>query len=603
MQNPVPPRPVFVYDGECGICIEWVNYWRALTGDTIDYHPYQQVAANYPGIPTEQFSKAVHLITPDGRIATGAEATFRLYQGRFPQGLLMALYRWLPGFRPLSEFGYSFFSRHRGLLAFLTHLLWGRDFQPPASAATSWIFLRLLGLIYLGAFISFGTQITGLIGSDGIVPLTNYLAALQEHFGTRAWSLAPMVFWFDAGDAMLAGTCIAGALLALFVVFNVFTTAALLLLFVLYLSLVYAGQVFMTYQWDMLLLEAGMLAIFLRSGSGIVVWLYRWLVFRFMFLGGMVKLVSGDRTWDSLTALNYHFETQPLPTVAGWYAHNLPEPVLMGLTAATLTIELLIPFLIFAPRRPRMLAAWCFVLLQSAILLTGNYNFFNLLTLCLCLFLFDDAALRRLTPQRIAARFQDGKNAPRPGRVIHALTWVFAAVVLFSSTELLLRVVTRDRSGAMSPVTTAITPCRCVNTYGPFAVMTTVRHEIEIEGSKDGNDWRAYRFPHKPGALDDIGGWIIPHQPRVDWQMWFAALSSAEREPWFGNFLFRLMQNSPAVIALLEDNPFPDAPPRWIRAQFYRYEFTTPEERAETGDWWTRTRVGTYFPSAQLSGN
>ncbi len=602
MNTPATARPVFVFDGECGICTEWVNYWRTLTGTAIDYRPYQQVAARYPDIPPAQFARAVHLITPDGRIATGAEATFRLYRGHFPQTLLMLLYRRLPGFRPLSEAGYSFFSRHRGLLAFLTHLLWGRDFQPSRWRATSWLFLRLLGLIYLGAFISFGMQVTGLIGSDGILPVTNYMTALQQHFGTRAWSLAPMVFWFDAGDPVLIGACIAGGLLALLVVFNVFSTAALLLLFVLYLSLVVAGQTFMTFQWDMLLLEAGLLALFLRGGATLTVWLFRWLAFRFMFLGGMVKIISGDPTWDSLTALNYHFETQPLPTIAAWYAHNLPAPVLMGLTAATLITELLLPFLIFAPRRPRMAAAWCFMLLQSAILLTGNYNFFNLLTLCICLFLFDDAALGRLLPRRLKERLADQDITP-PGRAASALTWVFAAVVLFSSTELLLRVVSGDRTGKISPVTNAITSCRCVNTYGPFAVMTTVRHEIEIEGSTDGSDWRVYRFPHKPGALDEIGGWIIPHQPRADWQLWFAALSSAGREPWFQNLVFRLLQNSPAVTALLEENPFPDAPPRWIRARFYRYEFTTPAERAATGAWWTRTLVGDYLPPARLPGN
>ncbi|MBI1731540.1 MAG: lipase maturation factor family protein [Gammaproteobacteria bacterium] len=599
MADPVPARPLFVYDGDCGICVEWVNYWRALTGAAIDYCPYQQAAGQYPDIAPGKFARAVHLFFPDSRIATGADATFQIYRGRFPQGLLAILYRWLPGFRPLSEAGYSFFADHRGLLAFLTHFFWGRNFQPPVWTATSWMFLRLLGLIYLGAFVSFGTQITGLIGSDGILPVTNFLTALREHFGTRAWSLAPMVFWFDAGDMTLVGTCVAGVLLALLVVCNVFATPALVALFLLYLSLVIAGQVFMAFQWDMLLLEAGALAIFLRGGSTIIVWLYRWLVFRFMFLGGMVKIISGDRTWDSLTALNYHFETQPLPNVAGWYAHQLPESALMGLTGATLIIELLLPFLIFAPRRPRMFAAWCFILLQFAILLTGNYNFFNLLTLCICLFLFDDAALRCLLPRRIALRLQAAR-VEAPGRIAGALTWLFAAIVLFSSSELLLSTISRGQSGPLSPITRAAAPCRCINNYGPFAVMTTVRHEIEIEGSNDGSDWRVYRFPHKPGPLNGIGGWIIPHQPRVDWQMWFAALSNPDREPWFRNFLFRLLQNSPAVTALLAENPFLDAPPRWVRARFYRYEFTTPEQRAETGDWWKRTLVGEYFPPASL---
>ncbi len=594
-----PIRPVFVYDGDCGICIEWVNYWRALTGVTVNYRPYQQVATQYPDISVESFAKAVHLIESDGRVYTGAAATFNLYRGQFPQRLLSTMYRLLPGFGPVSELLYAFFSRHRGLLAFLTHLLWGRNFQPPAWTSTSWLFLRLLGLVYLGAFASFATQINGLIGSEGILPLSNYLTALADHFGASAWRAAPMVFWFGASDPVLLGTCIAGVLLALLVVFNLFTTLALVLLFLLYLSLVVAGQTFMTFQWDLLLLEVGVLAIFLHRGSAVVVWLFRWLVFRFMFLGGMVKILSGDPTWDSLTALNYHFETQPLPTIAAWYAHNLPETVLMGLTGVTLVIELLLPFLIFAPRRPRMFAAWCFILLQSAILLTGNYNFFNLLTSCVCLFLFDDDALNRWLPERLIERIH-GTRSELPGRFASLITWVFAATVLFSSAELLLRAVTRDGAGQISPVTTALATCRCINNYGPFSVMTTVRHEIEIEGSSDGNDWHVYQFPHKPSALDNIGWWIIPHQPRVDWQMWFAALSRPEREPWFRNFLYRLLQNSPAVTALLENNPFAEAPPRFVRARFYHYQFTTPEQRAETGAWWKRTLVGEYHPAASL---
>lgn len=590
---------IFVYDGECGVCVEWVNYWRALTGDAVTYRPYQQAAPEYPDIPPENFAKAVHLITPDRQVATGADATFRLYRGRYPQALLLIMYRRLPGFRQISEVAYSFFARNRGLLAFLTHLLWGRNFQPPAWTTTSWVFLRLLGLIYLGAFVSFGTQITGLIGSDGILPVTNFMAALQDHFGGRAWSVAPMVFWFGADDAVLQGACIAGAILALFVVLNLLTAPALVLLFLLYLSVVVAGQVFMTYQWDVLLLEAGALAIFLRQGSGVIVWLYRWLAFRFMFLGGLVKIISGDRTWDNLTALNYHFETQPLPTIAAWYAHQLPQPVLSGLTASTLVIELAVAFLVFTPRRPRMFAAWCFILLQSAILLTGNYNFFNLLTLCICLFLFDDAALRRILPRRLRARI-DALPVRKTGTAVRVITALFAAVVLFSSTELLLAAASRDRFSSISAVSAAVASCRCVNNYGPFAVMTTVRHEIEIEGSRDGSEWRVYRFRYKPGDPDRIGGWIVPHQPRVDWQMWFAALSRPDREPWFRNFLFRLLQNNPSVTSLLQENPFPDAPPRWVRARFYRYEFTTPGQRAATGNWWVRTLVGEYHPAARL---
>jgi predicted DCC family thiol-disulfide oxidoreductase YuxK len=594
-----PARPVFVYDGDCGICAEWVEYWHALTGERIDYRPFQQAATAYPDIPVDRFARAVHLIAPDGTVSTGAGATFFLYRGVYPQALLPWLYRWLPGFRFFSELGYSFLARHRGLLAFITHLFWGRNFEPAQWRLTSWVFLRLLGLIYLGAFVSFGSQVTGLIGTEGIAPVTAFLSAVQDKFGANSWIAAPMVFWFGASDAVLQGVCIAGAVLALFVVFNVFTTAALALVFALYLSLVVAGQVFMTFQWDLLLLEAGMLAIFLGPGRASIVWLYRWLAFRFMFLGGLVKILSADPTWDSLTALQYHFETQPLPIFTSWYAHHLPDPVLMSMTGATLIIELLFAFLVFAPRRFRMFAAWSFILLQTTILLTGNYNFFNLLTLCLCLFLFDDAALRRALPGRLVRRVES-RPVAAPGRFSRAVVWTFAAVVLLGSADLLLRAVTRNRSALIGPFAGAVAVCRCISNYGPFAVMTTVRNEIEIEGSADGEAWQVYPFRYKPGPLDRIGFWIVPHQPRLDWQMWFAALSRAEREPWFRNLLYRLLQNSAPVTALLAGNPFPDAPPVYVRARFYRYQFTTPEEHAATGNWWKRELVGEYFPAAGL---
>lgn len=593
------PRPVFVYDGDCGICGEWVTYWRRLTGDAVIYRPYQQVGADYPDIPVEQFARAVHLFDRDGTVLTGAAATFALYRGRGFHGLLPLLYRLLPGFAPLVEFLYRFLSRHRGLLAFITHGLWGRDMHPPAWRTTSWLFLRLLGLVYLGAFVSFGMQITGLIGSDGILPVSTLLAAVESQLGHAGYWLAPTVFWFSAGDAVLTGVCSAGALFAVLIVLNRFAWPALFGAYVLYLSLVVAGQTFMAFQWDLLLLEAGVLALFLRGGHPVTVWLFRWLVFRFFFLGGMVKLLSGDPSWDSLTALDFHFETQPLPTLLAWYAHHLPQPVLLALTAATLIIELLVPFLVFAPRRARHAAAWCFIALQIAILLTGNYNFFNVLTLAICLFLFDDAALARVLPARFLAARAQVPPAPA-GRPAQAVIIAFAALAVFSSSELLWRSLQRERGTDVSAVSRALGPCRCVNGYGPFAVMTTVRHEIEIEGSRDGTTWQPYRFRYKPGDTGEIGGWIIPHQPRVDWQMWFAALSRPGQQPWFQNLLIRLLQGSPAVTGLLAVDPFSGEPPRWVRARLYRYEFTTPAQRAASGDWWVRTATGDYFPPASL---
>ncbi|MBI2969596.1 MAG: lipase maturation factor family protein [Gammaproteobacteria bacterium] len=593
-------RRLLVYDGDCGICREWVEYWLALTGGSFEARTYQDAAAEFPGIPPGEFRRAIQLIETDGSVSSGAEATYRLYDGIRPYSMLIFFYRWFPGFRQLSEFAYGFLSRRRGLLAGLTHLFWGRGFQPVRYTVTTGIFLRLLGLIYLGAFVSFGVQASGLIGSEGILPLQNYLAALSDHLGDEAWYRAPTLFWLSGTDTAVRGAWIAGCLLSVFLVSGILVRLSLVGLYLLYLSLFYAGQVFMTFQWDLLLLEAGFLAIFLPSGGAIVPWLFRWLAFRFMFLGGAVKIASGDPAWDNLTALKYHFETQPLPTPVAWYAHQLPDGLLMALVATTFIVELIVPFLIFAPRRMRMFAGWCFIVFQAAIILTGNYNFFNLLTICILLFLFDDAALSSLFPAHLRARLAR-LPARRPQSITTVAQVLFAALILCSSAESLVRVLSSGRDTPLSALSRAISPCQCVNVYGPFAVMTTQRREIVIEGSADGLNWREYEFRYKPGALSEIPGWIIPHQPRLDWQMWFAALSRPDRQPWFRNLLARLLLGNQPVLRLLASNPFPGSSPMAVRAIFYRYRFTTPEERAAGGNWWQRERLGEYHPAIRIT--
>ena len=591
------PGPEVLFDGDCGICREWANYWHGLTGDRIAYRPYQDAIADHPGLDPEECRKAVQFIDADGSRYSGAAATFRLYRNLGPWFLLDALYRRSPAFAAVSEFFYRFFSQRRGLLAALTHFCRGRNFRPAEYHLTSWLFLRALGLIYLAAMLSFAVQAKLLVGEEGISPLAMYLPALKDQLGAGYWYQTPMLFWLNHSDTFIQWLPIAGALLAVAVVFNFATRWALVALYGIYLSLFYGGQVFMTFQWDLLLLEAGVLAILLTSGMRVTVWLYRWLVFRFMFLAGVVKLMSGDETWRHLTALNYHFETQPLPSPLAWYAAKLPEWILKTGTAGTVGIELVLPFLVFAPRRLRMFAAWGFILLQVLIMLTGSYNFFNLLVIALCLMLFDDAALSRLVPQFVIARFV--KSTPRPRPVTGGFVWLVALVIFVSSSDLVANAFSRGRLGYMW-LTRTIAPCQCVNNYGPFAVMTRQRYEIIVEGSDDGIHWRPYDFWYKPGDLARRPAWIIPHQPRVDWQMWFAALGQASDNAWFSNLLVRILQGDKSVAPLFRVNPFPDNPPEWVRARFFLYHFTSVEQREETGDWWDRRLVGDYYPPIHL---
>jgi len=592
-------RPTLVYDGDCGICRYWVDYWQGLTGERVIYRPYQEAAVDFPAIPPEAFQHAIQLIEPDGKVYSGAAATYRVLRHVPGRSAWWWLYAHVPGFAVVSERSYAFIARRRGLLNRLSKLLWGPALEPERYELVSWVFLRLLGAIYVAAFVSLGMQILGLVGHAGILPLGDHLGAARRALGDTAYRILPTLFWLDSSDASLLAGCVVGAFLGLLVVLNRSTRAALIGLFVLYLSYFYAGQDFTGFQWDLLLLEAGFLAIFLSSGSRIVIWLYRWFVFRYLFLAGAAKLLSGDPTWRDFTALEYHFWTQPLPTPLAWYAAELPDWLLIGATAATLLVELGIVFLIFLPRRPRAVAACCIALFQALIVLTGNYNFFNLLSIAMCVLLLDDASLRRFLPRRLVMRLRH--RAQQPGRAATMIATALALVIV----PVGLNRICLSLTGSGLPVARAlqqlVSPLMIVNAYGLFAVMTTSRPEIVIEGSADGQVWREYVFRFKPGPLARRARWSIPHQPRLDWQMWFAALGDRTDNPWFESLMRRLLEGSPPVLALFEADPFPDRPPKYVRAQLYDYRFADRTTRAATGQWWVRQLAGFYFPQVSLA--
>jgi hypothetical protein len=337
-----------------------------------------------------------------------------------------------------------------------------------------------------------------------------------------------------------------------------------------------------------------------------------------------VKILSGDPNWRNLTALDYHFLTQPLPNVIGWYVYHLPSWMHQAMVAGTFVIELAVPFLIFAPRRLRFLAAGLFTLLHLQIFITGNYNFFNLLAIVLCILLFDDAVLRRL-PARLR-QFLTPSTAAHPRRVPYWIAIAIAVVLIVLSSFQLAELFGVPTPGAIAELGQLLSPLRVVNTYGPFAVMTTTRPEIVVEGSNDGVMWVEYQFKYKPGDVRRAPPLVEPHQPRLDWQMWFAALGANTTDPnsllpelrngssaqvysqnygadvWFLNFAVRLLEGSPQVLALMDTNPFPNAPPKFIRARLYEYHFTDLGAPFSSGDWWTRTELGTYLPAFSLGG-
>jgi uncharacterized membrane protein YphA (DoxX/SURF4 family) len=430
------------------------------------------------------------------------------------------------------------------------------------------LFLRCLGAVYCIAFLSLGSQIEGLIGGRGILPAQEFLRAVAERYGLERFLLLPTLAWLDARDTALLGMCLAGAILSALSVALPLRWPLFLGSWVLYLSLANIGRDFLMFQWDSLLLETGFLAVWwagTREPQPAVTWPFRLLICRLMFLSGLSKLTSGDETWRGLTALQHHFETQPLPTPLAWYAHQLPTWALQASAGAMFLIELALPLLLLAPRRIRFVAAAGFALLQAVIFATGNYTFFNLLTLALCLPLLDDGVFGKPV-----------EPAPR----LTLLSLVPAAII------------------AISLFVPALGRFHLFNSYGLFAVMTVTRPEIVVEGSEDGSAWFAYEFRYKPGDLARAPALVAPHQPRLDWQMWFAALGTFRQNPWFAAFLQKLLEGSPEVLALLAANPFPKGPPRYVRARLYEYRFT--DRSAGARDWWRREWKGEYCPAVSL---
>jgi len=472
------------------------------------------------------------------------------------------------------------------------------------SAFSCRLFLWLLGFIYLVAFVSLGVQLLGLIGHNGILPAEHLLDQASRQLGPERYWRLPTVYWLHPTDGCLQAIWMAGAAASVLIMLDLAPALAFIVARLCYVSLTTVCREFLWFQWDSLLLEAGFLAIFLaplriRRGpsappSTIVVWLLRWLVFRVMFSSGVVKLASGDPTWRHLTALTYHYQTQPLPTWTSWHAHHAPLWFHQASCMGIFVLELALPLFVFGPRICRRIACAGFVVSQLLILATGNYGFFNLLTIALCLVLLDDAvwpANRRDTATPVRA-------ACWPNWLIAPLAAGIMALTLVPMSGLF-----RGRLGRPSLLTKAygwVEPFRIVSSYGLFAVMTTTRLEIIVEGSDDGVAWRAYEFRYKPGDLHRRPPFVAPHMPRLDWQMWFAALGSYRDNPWFLSFCERLLHGSPDVLRLLAANPFPDHPPRYVRGVVYEYAFTDAAAKRADGAWWRRELKGLYCPALTL---
>lgn len=602
-----PSKPLLVYDGDCGFCKLWIARWREITAGRIDYDTLQKTAARFPELPRADFEHAVKLVEPDGRVFSGAEAVFR----SLGEGRRFAPAQWcyahIPGFAAITEASYFFIAGHRELAHRVTSLVWGMDVRKPTYYRARTWFLRLLGVVYLIAFLSLWVQVDGLIGVKGIAPVSEFLASAHTQLGGQAAAMLPTLCWLNSSNAALHFLCGAGAVVSAILIAGLAPILCLALLFVFYLSLTIAGQDFLSFQWDILLLETGFLAIFLAPWrwrirpnesarlSRLALFLLHFLLFKLMLMSAVVKLTSGDASWWNLSALDYHYWTQPLPTVLGWWADQAPEWFKHFSAAFVLVVEGGAAFLIWLPRHLRLLGAGLLVLLQILIGLTGNYAFFNLLTIGLCLLLVDD----HVWP---GARLTSHEQAIGPRWPV----WAPALVLLATLPVNAMLIFSGFKPEANWPrpiglLYGAIEPFRIANGYGLFRVMTKERPEIIIEGSNDGINWKPYEFKWKPGALDRMPPFVEPHQPRLDWQMWFAALGGdARRNRWFLGLILRLFHNEAPVVHLFEKNPFPEKPPRYLRAEIYHYRFTTSAEHRRSGAWWQREDRRSFLPAVSL---
>ncbi|MFE7362056.1 lipase maturation factor family protein [[Kitasatospora] papulosa] len=445
------------------------------------------------------------------------------------------------------------------------------------------VFQRSLAAVYLVAFVAAALQFRALIGSRGMLPVPDLLRR-------TSWRDAPGLFRLHYSDRFFAlaawtGAAVSVALLAGLDAHLPLGAAMVLwaVPWVLYLSIVQVGQVWYGFGWESLLLETGFLAVFLGNADTaapvLVLWLLRWLLFRVEFGAGLIK-IRGDECWRKLTCLEFHHETQPMPGPLSWFFHRLPRPVHRVEVAASHVTQLVVPFLLFTPQPVASAAAGLMVVTQLWLVLSGNFAWLNWLTIVLALAAVDWSPLTGPAPAQ--------PDAP-----------LWYEVVVIAVTALVLGLSYRPARNLVSRrqvMNRSFDPLHLVNTYGAFGSISRVRLEVVVEGTDEaviheGTRWLEYGFRGKPGDPRRLPRQFAPYHLRLDWMMWFAALSPAYARSWFGPFVERLLRGDRDTLRLLRHDPFPGGPPAHIRARVFRYRFTDLRELRETGRWWDRTYV------------
>lgn len=478
------------------------------------------------------------------------------------------------------------------------------DTGTPSYWLTRFVLLRLLGLVYLVAFLVAALQAVPLIGHHGLLPADLYLERLADHFGSRldAFFEVPSFFWLDVSDPFMTTMAWIGAGLSLAVLVGYANGVMLLSMWAIYLSFDHIGQTWYGFGWEIQLLETGFLAVFLvpfldarplprRPPPVAVIWLYRWLIFRIMVGAGLIKL-RGDPCWRELTCLAYHYETQPIPNPLSAVLHFMPLWFHKLGALFNHFVELVAPWGAFGPRRVRHVAGVFLVVFQLFLIVSGNLSFLNWLTIVPALACFDDSLLRRVLPRRLVARAEAASAAARPPGGERTAAVVLAVVVALLSVAPVTNLLSSRQA-----MNTSFDRLHLVNTYGAFGSVGRERYEIVFEGTReaavtDATVWEPYEFKCKPGDPRRRPCVITPYHYRLDWLLWFAAMSTPERYPWTLHLVWKLLHNDPGALGLLATNPFPGEPPRFVRARLFRYRFAPLSDPA----WWTRTEEGPWLP-------
>jgi len=478
--------------------------------------------------------------------------------------------------------------------------------RPDSYWLTRFAILRLLGGVYAVAFLAAARQILPLIGSDGLLPVDPFLSRVRYDLGSTAVGFIrlPSLFWFAHSDAVLQAMAWIGFGLACVVAAGYANAILMAVLWLLYMSFVHVGQDWYGYGWEIQLLETGFLAIFLcplldgrpfpkRAPPVIVFWLFRWLIFRIMIGAALIKL-RGDEAWRNFTALYYHFETQPIPNPLSRWFFFLPRGILRAGVGFNFLAELIAPWFAFYPRLARHIAGGILVLFQVTLILSGNLSFLNWLTIVPALACFDDSFWSKLLPGPLVCRALAAAGSAQPCVPMQRVAWAVAVVIGLLSIQPVANIISPNQI-----MNTSFDPLDLVNTYGAFGTVGRERLNVVFEGTAAavpdaGATWTAYPYRALPVALNRRPPQIAPYQPRLDWQMWFASMSTPEQYPWTLHLVWKLLHNDPGALSLFGGNPFPKEPPRYIRAVLYRYSFAPPGN--PEGDWWKREELGLWLP-------